>query len=171
MERADCCAYRGKHVCIAATLQLSWSNSTCSLMADGRAMSLATDRIGCLQHRTQLNGASSLRLTSQNITGTPNWLTVEFQDSLNGYQQDSFTLYDTTILILRARKSPRSLMALGIPNYDQASRILAYNLDRAIEGNIFMSISNERESPGHPARRSNYADIFEGGASHGSHFE
>jgi hypothetical protein len=40
------------------------------------------------------NGASSVVVTSRSIADTPNCMSVEFQDALNGYQQDSYEMVD-----------------------------------------------------------------------------
>ena len=127
---------------------LTWSNSTEVYNGGWPSYEFTDGSLGSANIARNANGASSLSLTSQNITSTPNWLTVEFQDSLNGYQQDSFTLYDTNDIALTGQQITTTLMALGIPNYDQASRILAYNLDRAIQGNVFVTFQTSVKALG-----------------------
>lgn len=84
------------------------------------------------------SGRPSLTLTARRIADTPNCLTVEFQDALNGYQQDSYTVVDPNDIALAGQQVTTSLMALGIPNYDQAARMLKFNLDRSVRGNTYI---------------------------------
>jgi len=128
--------------------QFNWSNSTETFNNGWPSYEFSDGSSGAANIARSGNGASSLSLTSQSITSTPNWFTVEFQDSLNGYQQDSFTLYDTNDIEVTGQQITTSLMALGIPNYDQASRILAYNLDRAIRGNVFVKFQTSVKALG-----------------------
>ncbi len=116
----------------------AWSNSTSTCNGGWPSYEFSDGSDGVCNIARSSNGASSVTVTTQNITDTPNWLSVEFQDSLNGYQQDSFSLYDTDDIALTGQEVTTSLMALGIPNYDQAARILQYTLDRAIEGNTYI---------------------------------
>src|SRR5579871_416821 len=132
-------------LCVANTFALqqptplSWSNSTETYNGGWPSYEFSDGSAGAANIVRNGKGTSSLTVTTQNITSTPNWLTVEFQDALNGYQQDSFTLYDTKDIQVTGQQITASLMALGIPNYDQASRILKYSLDRAIYGNTFVT--------------------------------
>jgi hypothetical protein len=128
--------------------QLSWSNSSEPYSGGWPSYEFGDGSSGPANIARTSNGASSLKVTTNNITNTPNWLAVEFQDSLNGYQQDSFTLYDTNDIELTGQQITTSLMALGIPNYDQASRILAYYLDRAIQGNTFVQFQTSVKALG-----------------------
>jgi hypothetical protein len=84
------------------------------------------------------NQEPTLSITSRNIGDTPNSFTVEFQDALNAYQQDSFALVDPDDIQLSGQEVSATLMALGIPNYDQAARILKFNLDKSVHGNLFV---------------------------------
>lgn len=86
----------------------------------------------------QDNGAPSLALRSRAIADTPNCLTVEFQDALNSYQQDSYSVVDVDDVTLAGQQVTSTLMSLGIPNYDQAARILQFNLDKSVRGNIYV---------------------------------
>ena len=80
------------------------------------------------------NGASSVVLSSRSIADTPNCMFAEFQDSLNGYQQDSYELVDPEDIALTGQTTTATLMALGLPQFDQASRILKFNLEKSILG-------------------------------------
>ena len=84
------------------------------------------------------NGEPSVRLFSRSIADTPNRLSVEFQDSLNEYQQDSFSLVDTDDVGCSGQEVAAPLTAIGIANFDQASRILKLNLDKSVRGNTYI---------------------------------
>ena len=64
---------------------------------------------------------------------------MEFQDALNGYQQDSYELVDPDDVALAGQEVSMTLPALGLPNYDQAARILKFNLDKSIRGNTYIA--------------------------------
>ncbi len=116
----------------------AWSNSTATLNGGWPSYEFNDGTSGVCNIARSTNGSSSLSVTTRNITNTPNWLSVEFQDSLNGYQQDSFSLYDTDDIAPTGQEITTTLMALGIPNYDQAARILQYTLDQSIQGNTYV---------------------------------
>lgn len=86
----------------------------------------------------QLQGGATVSVQSRAITDTPNCMTVEFQDELNGYQQDSYSLVNVDDVQRAGQQMTTALMALGIPNYDQAARVLKFNLDRAVRGNTYI---------------------------------
>jgi predicted phage tail protein len=79
-------------------------------------------------------------------------MSVEFQDALNGYQQDSYEMVDPDDIALTGQTTSATLMALGLPQFDQASRILKFNLDKSILGNTYIafqtSIKTFGVSPG-----------------------
>jgi hypothetical protein len=77
-------------------------------------------------------------LTSRNIADTPNSYSVEFQDALNSYQQDSYNLFDPDDIDLIGQEVSATLLALGLPNYDQAARMLQFNLDKSVDGNCYI---------------------------------
>jgi len=87
---------------------------------------------GILRNQT---GEPSVMITSRSIADTPNCYTVEFQDALNGYQQDSYTVVDPDDVALTGQQTTANLRALGLPNYDQAARMLQFNLDKTLSGN------------------------------------
>jgi hypothetical protein len=84
------------------------------------------------------NSEPSVRLFSRSMADTPNRLTVEFQDSLNEYQQDSFSLVDPDDVARSGQEVAAPLPAIGIANFDQASRIVKLNLDKSIQGNTYI---------------------------------
>ena len=83
-------------------------------------------------------GEPSFRVYSRSMADTPNRFTVEFQDSLNEYQQDSFSLVDADDVARSGQEVSQTLAAVGIPNFDQAARILKLNLDRSVRGNTYV---------------------------------
>jgi hypothetical protein len=84
------------------------------------------------------NREPSVIVSSRSTADTPNRISVEFQDSLNGYQQDSYELVDPDDIALAGQEVSSTLQALGLANYDQAARILKFNLDRSIHGNSYI---------------------------------
>ncbi len=83
-------------------------------------------------------GEPSVTVTARSIADTPNRLSVEFQDALNGYQQDSYELVDSADIALAGQEVSMTLPALGLPHYDQAARILKFNLDKSVRGNTYI---------------------------------
>jgi hypothetical protein len=84
------------------------------------------------------NGEPSVRLFSRSMAETPNRFNVEFQDALNEYQQDSFSVVDPDDVARSGQEVGATLSAIGIPNFDQAARVLKLNLDKAIQGNTYI---------------------------------
>jgi hypothetical protein len=94
------------------------------------------------------NGEPSLRLWSRSTTETPNRFTVEFQDAFNEYQQDSLSLADVGDVATAGQEITGPFPVLGIPHYDQAARILKFNLDRSIEGNTYVEFETSVRAVG-----------------------
>jgi hypothetical protein len=84
------------------------------------------------------NGEPAIRLFSKSGADVPNRLTVEFQDEYNGYQQDSLSLVDTTDALLTGRDVRAAFQGIGLPNFDQAARMLGLQLSKSIDGNVFV---------------------------------
>jgi hypothetical protein len=80
------------------------------------------------------NGDPAIRLWARSGADTPNNLTIEFQDEFNGYQQDSLSLVDVDDARLTNREVTTPFAALGIPNFDQATRMLQLQLNKTIDG-------------------------------------
>ncbi|HCC56475.1 MAG TPA: hypothetical protein DEQ47_04305 [Solibacterales bacterium] len=79
--------------------------------------------------------SSSVRLLSRAIADTPNRYSVEFQDAFNEYQQDSYSVVDSSDVASVAQEVSQTVNALGIPQYDQAARVLQLFLNKSITGN------------------------------------
>src|SRR5580700_3391840 len=87
------------------------------------------------------SGNPAIRLYSQNGTSTTNQLTVEFQDEFNQYQQDSLTLIDIDDAQLTDRIVTASFPGVGLPNFDQATRMLQLQLNKTIAGYTLVEFS------------------------------
>jgi len=90
---------------------------------------------GILRRQT---GEPAVTVYSRGISDTPNCLTVDFQDGLNGYQQDSYSVVDPDDVARAGQQVTSSLMAIGLANYDQAARILKFQLDKSVRGNTYV---------------------------------
>src|SRR5579883_2155580 len=84
------------------------------------------------------NGEPTIRLYSKSGADVANRLTVEFQDEYNDYQQDSLSLVDVDDSPLTGREVTAAFPALGLPNFDQATRMLELQLAKTLSGNTFV---------------------------------
>jgi hypothetical protein len=84
------------------------------------------------------DGSPAIRLFSRSGADVPNHLTVEFQDEYNEYQQDSLSLVDTDDATLTGGQVTAAFSGLGLPNFDQATRVLQLQLLKTIVGNVFV---------------------------------
>jgi hypothetical protein len=130
----------------------AWSNSTETLNGGWPSYEFGDGSSGFSGIMRTANGASTVVVTSRSIANTPNCMSVDFQDALNGYQQDSYEMVDQDDIALTGQTTSATLMALGLPQFDQASRILKFNLDKSILGNTYIafqtSIKTFGVSPG-----------------------
>lgn len=94
------------------------------------------------------NGSSSLTVTSTSTANTPNHYTVEFQDEFNDYQQDSLSLIDIDDFVITGQDVTSSLMALGLPNFDQANRAVALQLYKSVYGNTYVEFETSVKGVG-----------------------
>jgi hypothetical protein len=125
-----------------------WSNSTAALNGGWPSYEFGDGSSGVSGIVRRANGESTVRLWSRSIADTPNRLAVEFQDALNEYQQDSYSLIDVDDVERAGQEITAPITALGIPNYDQAARILKFNLDRAIRGNAYVELETSVKAIG-----------------------
>jgi hypothetical protein len=139
-------------IALESPAQPGWSNSTEVLNGGWPSYEFGDGSNGSSGIMRKANGASSVVVTARSIADTPNCMSVEFQDSLNGYQQDSYEMVDPDDIALTGQTTSATLMALGLPQFDQASRILKFNLDKSILGNTYIafqtSIKTFGVSPG-----------------------
>jgi hypothetical protein len=116
----------------------AWSNSTQPLDGGWPSYEFGDGSNGFSGILRRQNGEPSVTVTSRSIADTPNRLSVEFQDALNCYQQDSYELVDPVDIGLAGQEVSKTLPALGLPHYDQAARILKFNLDKSVRGNTYI---------------------------------
>ncbi len=82
--------------------------------------------------------SSTFQITSRQAADTPNRFSIEFQDAFNSYQQDSVTLVDPDDVQTCGFQVSATPNVLGVPNYDQALRIVTLCLDKSIAGNTYI---------------------------------
>jgi hypothetical protein len=126
----------------------AWSNATEPLNDGWPSYEFGDGSTGFSGLMRKLSGEPSFRVYARSIANTPNLLTVEFQDSLNEYQQDSFTLVDADDVACCGQEVSQTLAVLGIPNFDQAARMLKLNLDRSVRGNTYVEFETSVRSFG-----------------------
>ncbi len=128
--------------------QPAWSNSTETLNGGWPSYEFGDGTNGFSGLMRRQNGDPSVTVTTRPIADTPNSYNVEFQDSLNGYQQDSFSVVNADDIALTGQEVTAALMAVGIPNYDQAGRILQFNLDKSVFGNTYIQFETSVKAVG-----------------------
>jgi hypothetical protein len=128
--------------------QLAWSNSTEQLNGGWPSYEFGDGTTGVSGILRQTTGEPSVTLSARSIADTPNSYTMEFQDALNGYQQDSYTVVDSDDIALAGQQVTATLMALGMPDYDQAARILQFNLDKTVQGNTYIEFQTSVKAAG-----------------------
>lgn len=128
--------------------QAAWSNSTEPLNGGWPSYEFSDGSTGTANILRKANGQPSVQMTSRSIADTPNQVTVEFQDAFNSYQQDSLLMVDVGDIDLTGQVITTTLMALGIPNYDQAARMLQFTLDKAISGNTYITFETSVKALG-----------------------
>jgi len=115
-----------------------WSNSTETLNGGWPAYEFGDGTTGVSGLLRKATGEASVVVSARSIADTPNSLSIDYQDSLNGYQQDSYTVVVPDDVELTGQQVTSTLMAIGLPNYDQAARILTFNLDKMLQGNVYI---------------------------------
>ncbi len=84
------------------------------------------------------SGEPWFRVWSRSLSETTNRVSIEFQDEFNEYQQDSLSLVDIDDANLTGQELSGSMAALGLPNFDQAGRVLSLALRKSVDGNVFV---------------------------------
>lgn len=84
-------------------------------------------------------GRSTVVLSSNTVAETSNSLSVEFQDEFNEYQQDSLSTVNSEDVALIGYEISSQSTAIGITNYSQATRVLLRQLDKSINGNLYIN--------------------------------
>lgn len=114
-----------------------WSNSEDPVNGGWPGYEFGDGSSGVSSILRRASGEPHIRLFSKNIVDTPNRFALEFQDALNEYQQDSFSMVDVDDVARTGQEITAPFTVLGIPSFDQAARILRYNLDRTLRGNTY----------------------------------
>jgi len=94
------------------------------------------------------NGSAAFRLSSRTNADSPNRFSLEFQDAFNEYQQDSLSIVDVEDTERTGQDIAASINALGIPQFDQAARIIRLQLDKSLRGNTFAEFSTSVKALG-----------------------
>ncbi|MGA2590674.1 MAG: phage tail protein [Bryobacteraceae bacterium] len=128
--------------------QPAWSNSTEPLLDGWPSYEFSDGSTGVANILRKANREPSVQIFSRSIADTPNQVTLEFQDAFNEYQQDSLLMVDVDDVDLIGQVVTTTLSALGIPNYDQAARILQFSLDKSIQGNTYISFDTSVKALG-----------------------
>lgn len=115
-----------------------WSNATAPVNGGWPSYEFGDGSNGVSGILRRANGEPSVRIFSRGIADTPNRFNVEFQDELNDYQQDSYSLTDPDDVARSGQEVAATMPALGIANYDQAGRILQCALDQSVRGNTYL---------------------------------
>jgi hypothetical protein len=84
------------------------------------------------------NGEPSIRFFSRSTADTPNRFALEFQDELNVYQQDSFSIVDVEDVAAAGQEITGAFPVEGIANVRQAAYITRIQLDRSVRGNLYV---------------------------------
>ena len=133
---------------LEAPTKAEWSNSTETLNDGWPSYEFGDGSTGVSGIVRKGSGEPSVRLFSRSIADTPNLFAVEFQDSLNQYQQDSYTLVNADDVALCGQEVSTTLAAIGIPNFDQAGRMLKVNLDKSVQGNTYIEFETSVQAFG-----------------------
>jgi hypothetical protein len=119
-----------------------WSNSTEPLNGGWPSYEFGDGSNGISGILRKPTGEPSVRVFSRGMADTPNRFTLEFQDALNEYQQDSYSLVDLDDVAKSGQEVSTALSALGVANYDQAGRLLKFNLDKSVRGNTYIEFDS-----------------------------
>lgn len=84
------------------------------------------------------SGAPRIRFYSRSSADAPNRYSVEFQDAFNEYQQDSLSLVDVDDVLASGQETSAALPALGLANFDQATRMVKLQLLKSVKGNLYV---------------------------------
>ncbi len=125
-----------------------WSNSTEPLEGGWPSYEFGDGSNGYSGILRKAGGEPSLRVFSRSVADSPNRLSVEFQDALNEYQQDSFSMVDPDDVARSGQEVAAPLTAIGLPNYDQASRILQLSLNKSMRGNTYVEFQTSVKAVG-----------------------
>lgn len=80
----------------------------------------------------------SVRIWSKPASESPNRISVEFQNMLNGYQQDTVSVVDLDDVLRTGQEVHQRASGLGLPHSVQAARVLRLSLNKATLGNYYI---------------------------------
>ena len=81
------------------------------------------------------DGAPAIRVWQPGISDCPNRMSVNFQDSDNGWAPDSLTIVDTQDVPRSGQEVGGSVAAEGLNSYDQSKRVIASIFAEGYRGN------------------------------------
>ncbi len=84
------------------------------------------------------NGDADFLVYSKASLESANRVSVEIQDALNEFRQDSVSLADTADIEERRQEIQQNLPALGLPNLPQTIRVCQTWLNKSIGGNVYV---------------------------------
>jgi hypothetical protein len=84
------------------------------------------------------SGEPKIRFFSRSSADAPNRFSVEFQDAFNEFQQDSISLVDVDDVLASGQETSVALPALGLANFDQATRMVKLQLLKSVKGNLYV---------------------------------
>lgn len=87
------------------------------------------------------DGAPRIRIWSRGMADTPNRFTLEFQNELNGYRQDSLFITDQDDVEATGTEITAPFLALGVPNVYQAAELCRAALNRQLRGNLYIDFA------------------------------
>ncbi len=125
-------------------LKPTGSNSVDALNGGWAAYEFGDNAFSGILRRS--NGEASFRTWSRTSADSPNFFTVEFQDEFNEYQQDSLSLVDLDDSLKSSQEITSTVAALGIPNFDQATRVTSLYLNKSVLGNTYIDFETSVKS-------------------------
>ena len=124
------------------------SNAMAALSGGWPAYEFGDGTGGCTGILRMESGKSTFRIWRRAASEVPNRLTVEYQDSLREYAQDTLSLVDYEEVERRGMEAAAPSSAIGLPHFDQAARILRLQLQRGIAGNHFIEFESSVQAFG-----------------------
>ena len=109
--------------------------------------------------RRRPDGSPFIRFFSRSAAESVNRFSVEFQDEFNDYQQDSLSLVDVDDALLTGQEISASLPALGLPNFDQATRIAHLATGQVGSRQYLCRVWYERSRVWAGSGRPDYSDV------------
>lgn len=128
--------------------QPAWSNSTQQLSGGWPSYDFGDGTNGYGGILRKPTGEPSVRVYSRSVADSPNYFSVEYQDSMNGYQQDSFSIVDADDVTRCGQEISAMSTAYGLPHYDQAARILTLALNKSVLGNTYIEFETSVKALG-----------------------